>query len=89
MRALVLLTALAVAGSALAALAPTAAAAAQACTSLASTSCPGLACKDEDGDRAYAYHECAHPEDHLDPCAFQSDCCGGVWGNGFWCPEDS
>jgi hypothetical protein len=31
--------------------------------------------------RATGVYACA-----LDPCAFQSDCCGG-WTD-FWCPED-
>ena len=70
------------------ALAPAAHASAQVCTS-ATSECPALLCKDDNGDRVYQRHECAHPEDHFDPCAFRSDCCGGPLGGGFWCPEDS
>jgi len=78
-----------VAATALTALAPTAAAVVATCTALTDPGCPGAYCHDENGDRVFQSSECTRPKELLDPCAFRSDCCGGLPGPALWCPEDS
>lgn len=84
---------------ALVTLAPGAEAREVACADAVRPSCPGFVCVDTnlngrlDGAECMVMH-CLHdgcwsPGDFVDPCAFQSDCCGGLVRPSFWCPEDA
>lgn len=84
MRASALAVSVLLAAASLAALAPAVSAAMQACTSATDATCPGLFCKDEDGDRVFTPNECRHVPDR---CEIHTDCCYFSIGD-VWCPDE-